>query len=139
MILYSCKASSSMRWKEPRSQRLSQTEKWCFSWYVSSYFSELVDGLNQCLICLILNHIWLKMKSPGICTNYLPSVWSMDVTLFLVWFLDDMFNRCISNVQIGFASHCSRNCLVLSFEIRRIILVGSITSVNKPKSGYSVV
>jgi hypothetical protein len=63
----------------------------------------------------------------------------MDVTLFLVWFLDDMFNRCISNVQIGFASHCSRNCLVLSFEIRRIILVGSITSVNKPKSGYSVV
>lgn len=73
------------------------------------------------------------MKSPGICTDYLPSVWSLDLTLFLVWFLDDMINRCIRNVQIGFASHCSRNCLVLSFEIRRRILVGSIASVNKPK------
>lgn len=81
-----------------------------------SIFSDLV--INRYLVCLIC-----KMKSPGICTNNLPGVWGLDLTLFIVKFLDDMINRCISHVQIGFASYGSKHCLVLSFEILTITCI----------------
>lgn len=77
------------------------------------FFSYLANVLSPCLIRLILELI-CKTKYPGICVDCLPGVWSMDLTLCLVLFLEYMINGCVSHIQIGFASVCSsKYCLVI--------------------------
>lgn len=97
-------------------------------WVVVLFISS--KCVRPCLIRLILELI-CKTKYPGICNDHLPGVWSMDLTLCLVLFLEDIITSCVSHIHIHFVSvYSSKYCLVIEIPINDCVCEQTDSRVN---------